>query len=989
MSDGDKGKGGGDNPTSGQQGGSQAGAGKGAGASRGHPPPPSGPPASHTPRADVRHDSPTIPSAGEDSFIERMIAPAEELDSFGPYKVLKKLGEGGFGVVYACDQREPIRRQVALKVIKLGMDTREVIARFEAERHALALMDHPNVAKVLDAGVTPRGRPYFVMEYVAGMPITEYCDTAQLTMRDRLQLFMQVCQAVQHAHQKGIIHRDLKPSNVLVTLMDAKPVPKVIDFGIAKAMGQNLTERTMFTEAGRLIGTPEYMSPEQAGLSPLDVDTRTDVYALGVLLYELLTGVLPHEPKKLRRAAMTEIQRIIREEEPPKPSTRLGHLGAVTSEEAPKGKEGAGEGATVMQIAHRRRMEPGQLVRELRGDLDWITMKAMEKDRGRRYDTAAAFAADVEHYLRNEPVTAGPPSATYRMRKFARRNRAGVAVGAVFVLMVVGGVTALSAAYGQAEEQRRIAVHASGVADTERREAVEARGRADREKAAAVEAKIKAEEERARADSERDRADREKTTAIEEKTRADAEAKKVLAAFEFMKGMFESIDPAKARGKEVTVREILDAADEKMKSTKDAPPELEATMREFFSTTFHVLAEYDRAESNMRRALAIRERENGPESAEVLQDLHNLGATMSSRAKFQEARQLLTRAADGRRKLFGEKNRDTLASTSMLVYVTQNLGDLDGAEKLVREVIAAQTELLGPGDRDTIDSRLSLSDILNQLGKYEEAEPYSKDLVETAAKSLGADDPLTLQAMSIRGSILSDMGRFDEAEKVLRATLEMKLRVMGETHNEVMTTRNSYALVLEMLRREPEAEQQFRLVLDNATKMFGIEHPQTVTAMNNLGQLLRRGKKYDDAEKLMRQSLEINRRVTGEMSVETATAEVNLAVILRETDRHQEALLQLEHARVALEKTVGATHWKTLVTRAYIGEEMVALGRDADAEKELTESYTAMCTALGTTHDRTRQVAGVVADLYRKQGKDADEAAWRKKAKAPPPAAKD
>jgi serine/threonine protein kinase/tetratricopeptide (TPR) repeat protein len=338
----------------------------------------------------------------------------------GPYKLLEQIGEGGFGVVFMAEQQQPVRRKVALKVLKPGMDSRQVIARFEAERQALALMDHPHIAKILDAGQTTSGRPYFVMELVKGIPITEYGDQVRLPVRERLELFVVVCRAVQHAHQNAIIHRDIKPSNVLVTLHDGTPVVKVIDFGIAKARGQPLTDKTLFTGFAELIGTPLYMSPEQASLSGLDVDTRSDVYSLGVLLYELLTGTTPFDQERLRTAAYDEIRRIIREEEPARPSAQISTLG---------------QAATV--VSANRRSDPKRLSQLFRGELDWVVMKALEKDRNRRYETARDLALDVEHYLHDEPVHACPPSAMYRVRKFARRNKTGLAVAGLVLLAAV------------------------------------------------------------------------------------------------------------------------------------------------------------------------------------------------------------------------------------------------------------------------------------------------------------------------------------------------------------------------------------------------------------------------------------------------------------------------------------------------------------------------------------------------------------------------
>ena len=340
----------------------------------------------------------------------------------GPYLLREQIGEGGFGQVFVADQMEPVKRKVALKVIKPGMDTREVINRFEAERQALALMDHPNIARVLDAGATDSGRPYFVMELVRGVPITEYCDKNQLAPRERLDLFVTVCQAIQHAHLKGVIHRDIKPSNVLVTSHDGKPVAKVIDFGVAKAIHQQLTERTIYTNFAQMIGTPLYMSPEQAEMSGLDIDTRSDIYGLGVLLYELLTGTTPLEKKRLAKAAYDEIRRLIREEEPPKPSTRLSSTDLIAS------------------IAAQRDTEPAKLSKLMRGDLDWITMKALEKDRTRRYETANGLARDIQRYLSDEPVEACPPSATYRLRKFAKKNRVALTTASTITALLVAGI---------------------------------------------------------------------------------------------------------------------------------------------------------------------------------------------------------------------------------------------------------------------------------------------------------------------------------------------------------------------------------------------------------------------------------------------------------------------------------------------------------------------------------------------------------------------
>jgi serine/threonine protein kinase len=470
----------------------------------------------------------------------------------GPYKLLQQIGEGGMGTVYMAEQSAPVQRRVALKLIKPGMDSRQVIARFEAERQALALMDHPNIAKVLDAGTTDTGRPYFVMELVKGVPITRYCDDHHLTPRQRLELFMPVCAAVQHAHQKGIIHRDMKPSNVLVCIYDGRPVPKVIDFGVAKATGPKLTDRTLFTEFGSIVGTVEYMSPEQAQLDQLDVDTRSDVYSLGVLLYELLTGTTPLEHKRLTQVAVLELLRLVREEEAPRPSTRLSTADGLPS------------------IAANRGTEPKKLSGLMRGELDWIVLKALEKDRNRRYETANGFAADVQRYLHDETVLACPPSAGYRLRKFARRNRVGLAAATGVAVAVLAGL-------GVSTWQAVRATRAEGLA-------------ADR-----LTAEVAA-GERAKADE----------------ARAVSEARRATAVADLLQQMLASANPEVAQKAGMTVRDLLEAFSAGLGDQLKDQPEVEATVRQVIGRAYWRL---NRHPSRTGRCSAPRDARDRPAAA--------------------------------------------------------------------------------------------------------------------------------------------------------------------------------------------------------------------------------------------------------------------------------------------------------------------------------------------------------------------------------------
>ncbi|MEW6745449.1 MAG: serine/threonine-protein kinase [Planctomycetota bacterium] len=606
----------------------------------------------HCPDAEMRADVVSLLECLSDAAAASLDAAgaseAADLDlvgrSIGPYRVLELLGEGGFGSVYRAEQAAPIRREVAVKVIKLGMDTKRVIERFELERETLAMMDHPSIAKVLDAGATESGRPYFVMELVRGVPITEYCDAARLPLRDRLELFTQGCHAVQHAHQKGIIHRDIKPSNVLVTLQDDTPVPKVIDFGIAKATGKREAETKLLTDYHFLIGTPEYMSPEQAGGGPFDVDTRTDIYSLGVLLYVLVAGTTPFDQETLRRAGYRDIQRIIREMPLPTPSQRASRLGPELE-----------------TAASARRLAPQHLSKILRGDLDWIIMKALEKDRDRRYATAIDLATDIRRHLNDDPVEAGPPSAFYRIGKFVRRHRVGVLATTLAAAAVLAGLSL--AAYGFVQATR---------------------------------AKTELKDQRDAAERARQGETAQREVAENHAVTAQREASRFAAANDYLQGMLAAVDPGNVQGNDVTVRFVLDEAARKLQEGSLADqPEVEASVRITIGQTYESLGLYEEAAVQLSRAEAVRREHLGAEHRNTLHARSLLGVLHHRQGDYVTSERLLRETLEAQRRTLGEDDPETLFTMDGLAVALWRQGRNGEAELLHRQALERQRRVLG------------------------------------------------------------------------------------------------------------------------------------------------------------------------------------------------------------------------------------------------------------------------------------------------------
>jgi serine/threonine protein kinase/tetratricopeptide (TPR) repeat protein len=837
--------------------------------------------------------------------------------STGPYVLLEPIGDGGFGTVWLAEQRSPVQRQVALKILKLGMDTRQIIARFEAERQALAMMDHPNIARVFDAGTTDSGRPYFVMELVRGVPITHYCDQYNLDIRQRLELLIPVCQAVQHAHQKGIIHRDIKPSNVLVAIQDGLPVPKVIDFGIAKAISKRLTDKTVHTEVNQMIGTPEYMSPEQARMSAMDIDTRADIYSMGVLMYELLTGVTPFDTRTLRLAAYDEMQRMIREVEPPRPSTRLSALEALPS------------------VAAARRIDPRRLSQLLRGELDWIVMKCLEKDRTRRYETADALRSDITRYLSDQPVQAGPPSTTYKLRKFVRRNRPAVVSAAIALLAATVGIAFY--VYSIRAEQLRTQL---ALADAQRQ-------------------KLEAETQRANAQSQERQA----------KHQADI----AQAVERFLSNMLASADPQRMFGEKVTVVQAVTAAVKELDAGKlSHQPLVEAAVRDTIGNTLRALGQYGAAEPNLIKALELR-RGSLPESHPLLAaSLNNLARLKRAQGKLGDAEQLFRQSLEMNRRILSPSDPDLAASINNVAVIVYSTGRASEAEALLREALQVCRAGLPPGHPDTAAAINNLSAVIQAQGDLARAEPLLHEALELMRAARPQGHPDIALPLNNLASLLCEQGKFAQAEPLLREALSISRATMPAVHPDVALAINNLAMAQLELGQLAQAEAGFRESLSMRQRLLSADHPDIAISVGNLSQALGAQQKFPEAETLARQAVEIRKRALPATHPDIAVSLNNLGALLWQQKKLEEAETVLHEALNLLVRTLPTDHPSIATAKTNLGLMLQDAGKLADAEKLLADALEKRRAKLGVESELTQQTAIALARLFDQLNRSAE-----------------
>lgn len=783
---------------------------------------------------------------------------AEIVDRIDRYELIESIGEGGFGVVYRAEQLAPVRRVVAVKILKPGMDTRSVLARFESERQTLARLDHPSIARVYDAGATASGRPYFAMEMIEGSPITAYCDERRLGIDARLELFRRVCAAIQHAHQRGVIHRDIKPSNVLVAEVDGGAMPKIIDFGIARATGASGDSDAGRTIAGHFVGTPRYMSPEQASLGAEVVDTRSDVYSLGVVLYELLVGVTPIESDSLRSTEPSELRRVMENHEPVRPSRKFAAM-----EERD-------------QIAAARGVRSAEVDARLRGDLDRVVLKSLERDPERRYESPGALAEDLRRFVEREPVAATAPTLGYRASMYYKRHRTGVWLGGAFAAVLAAGVIGTTV----------FAVRSAAAEQVARAQAT----RAERELARANEVKA------------------------------------------LLSEMITSVSPEVAQGRDTTLlRTILQEASRRVASGQVIDPRIEADVSTTIATAYLRIGAAGEGKPFAERALAIRRELLGNVSAETLATIEVMAQIHEELAEPELAEPLYREAAGTAVRLFGDRSLQAMQADHLLGDFLAGTGKVDEGEQILRKTLEDRRAVLGSGDVATLATENSVASILARRGDQVHALPLFEEIVAGYRAAVGDDDPRTIIAMSSLSASLTAAGRLAEAEPLIDEAIDRGRRVFGEEHPFLPQYMSNLAYLLVRQGRLAVAIETSREIVRLMENARGRDHPLTMQSEANLGNLLAMHREFDAAAEVLTACRERSLRVLGANDPLTLRTSSALGNILMDTGRPEEALPILESVRRAYQSVAGPDHLDTIRVESNLGSLLRRLGRDDEA----------------------------------------------------------